>query len=102
MDKPHEFKDPLFPHQGGHQIKPPFPFIFNPGNLISIYTTLRIINEMKHKLGIEAALEYMAKYCGMVERTNPNLKQAVTASFKLVNIEKMYRDTVDSYKDGDA
>ena len=66
--------------------------VFSPANLVSIYTTLRILQTMRSQLGLEAMLEYIGKYILLVERDNPQLKLAVTQALKLMSVEKMYRD----------
>lgn len=74
---------------------PPKSFsIFSPQNLITIYTALRILDAMRQQLGLEAMLEYMAKYLTLIEKDNPPLKAAVTQALKLMKVERIYQDAV--------
>jgi hypothetical protein len=78
---------PDFPHAKD-------PSLFTPGNILTIYTTLCILSEMKKRLGLEAMLEYIEKYCRIVEGNNPELKSAVEKALMHVDAEKIYKDTM--------
>jgi hypothetical protein len=78
---------PNFPHAKASAF-------FTPGNILTIYTTLCIISEMKKRLGLEAMLEYIEKYCRIVEGNNPELKSAVARAIRQIDAEKIYRDTM--------
>lgn len=73
----------------------PAPNIFTtPANSVSIYTVLCILRRMKYQLGLEAMLEYHARYLETIETHNPQLKQAVAKALGLMSVEKMYKDAM--------
>lgn len=73
----------------------PFPNIFtNSANSIAIYTVLCILRRMKREVGLEAMLEYLDKYLGIIETHNPQLKQAVAKALGMMSVEKMYREAM--------
>ncbi len=76
------------PHQ-------PFPNIFTSStNSIAIYTVLCILRRMKQEVGLEAMLEYLDKYLGVIEANNPQLKHAVAKALGMMSVEKMYREAM--------
>jgi hypothetical protein len=68
--------------------------VFSPHNLVTIYTTIRILEAMRKQLGLEAMLEYIEKYLTLIEKDNPQLQTAVTQALTLMKVERLYRDTV--------
>lgn len=75
--------------------RPPFPNIFMTSvNFIAVYTVLCILRRMKQEVGLEAMLEYHARYLETIETHNPQLKSAVTKALCLMSVEKMYRDAM--------
>ncbi len=64
--------------------------INTPSNLIAIYTAVRILEEMRNKLGLEAMLEYLKSYRDEVEKESPRLKLAVNDAVKYLNVERLY------------
>ena len=66
----------------------------SPVNTIAVYTVLSILIKMKGSLGLEAMLEYMGRYLGTIEKHNPRLKYAVSRAIQLINIEKIYQESV--------
>ncbi len=72
-----------------------FPNILtNSTNSIAIYTVMCILRRMKDQLGLEAMLEYHARYLETIETHNPQLKQAITKALCLMSVEKMYREAM--------
>lgn len=67
--------------------------LLRPGNIVVIYTALRILFTMQKELGLEAMLDYHRKYIQTVEEKNPILKHAVNRALSLVNIEKIYKES---------
>ena len=61
---------------------------------IAIYTVLRILLKMQKILGLEAMLEYIAKYLDTIDKNNPHIKYAVSRATRLINIEKIYKEAV--------
>ena len=76
--------------------KPP-PFL-TPDNTIAIYTILSIMLKMKNFLGIEAMLEYVENYLSMIEKNNPQFKEAVKEALDLLSVEKLYKDAMGDEK----
>ena len=68
--------------------------LFTQENTVVVYTVLSILLRMKHRLGIEAMLEYLEKYLGTIEKHNPRFESAVRQALAVMNVEKMYRDAV--------
>ncbi len=64
--------------------------IFSPKSIITVYTILFILLEMRKQLGLEAMLEYLEKYITLLEKNNPNMKQAVSHASKYLSIHKIY------------
>jgi hypothetical protein len=50
---------------------------FPPEHLVAFYTLLKILMKMKKELGLEAMLEYMAKYIESIDSHNPTLAKAI-------------------------
>ncbi len=61
---------------------------------IAIYTVLKILLKMQKTLGLEAMLEYIAKYLEAIDKNNPQIKYAVSQATSLINIEKIYKEAV--------
>ena len=66
--------------------------IFLKNNAVAIYTLLVILTQIKSKMGLEAMLEYIEHYQELIERHNPDFKDAVKAALAMMSLEKMYRD----------
>jgi len=67
--------------------------LFRSGNIVVIYTALRILLAMQKQLGLEAMLEYHRKYLQTIEHDNPILKHAVSRALTLINVEKIYKES---------
>ncbi len=65
---------------------------FLKDNAVAIYTILAILTRLKTKVGLEAMLEYIEHYKKLIERYNPDFREAVDEAMALLNVEKMYRD----------
>lgn len=65
-------------------------------NTVAIYTTLKILSEIRTQLGLEVMLEYMGAYLLLIEKTAPMLKGAVGEAINLVSIEKLYKDMLNN------
>ncbi len=76
------------PHQPFHDIST------NSTNSIAIYTVLCILRRMKQEVGLEAMLEYHARYLETIETHNPRLKHAVAKALGMMSVEKMYREAM--------
>ena len=63
-----------------------------PDKTMTLYTGLRILVKMRQKLGLEAMLEYIEKYFFVIEKENPEIKDAVQRALSLMSVEKMYWD----------
>ena len=63
-------------------------------NWISIYTTFRILQQMKSQLGLEAMLEYIDQYQRMIETHNPKFKVIIERAFNMMSVEKLYKDAM--------
>ena len=70
--------------------------IFAPQNAVTIYTMFSILLSMKRTLGMEAMLEYMDQYVAIIDKHNPKFKFAVLQALSYMNIEKMYKDVMES------
>ncbi len=66
--------------------------IFLKNNAVALYTVLAILLQIKSKVGLEAMLEYIEHYQKLIERYNPDFKEAVSGALELIDVEKMYRD----------
>ncbi len=66
--------------------------IFLKDNAMTLYTMLAILMRIKSQVGLEAMLEYIEHYQTLMDRHNPDLKQAVQGVLELMDVEKMYRD----------
>ena len=86
-----ENKANQLPSQISPQKPPP---LFTPDNTVAIYTVLSIMMKMKNNLGMEAMLEYVAKYLSIIERNNPHFKDAVKDALDLLSVEKLYKDAM--------
>jgi len=71
------------------------PFL-TPRNVVAIYTVVHILLQMRRDLGVEAMLEYMETYLACLERDNPKFKKTIKMVLSLMDVEKMYRDAVES------
>ena len=66
--------------------------LFSPTNIITVYTVLSVFVKMKEKLGLEAMLEYMARYIEILGKDNPQMKHAVAHALTLIDVQKIYRE----------
>ncbi len=66
--------------------------LFLKNNAVAIYTLLAILLRLKNTLGLEAMLEYIEHYQKLIEKHNPEFKDAVEQAIALMSVEKMYRD----------
>ena len=64
--------------------------IFSPKDLISVYTVLLDLSQMKNRLGLEVMLEYADCYIRIVEARHPQLKKALLVSLQSTSIEQLY------------
>jgi hypothetical protein len=76
----------------------PITPIFLKNNAVAIYTLLAILLKVKNTMGLEAMLEYIEHYQNLIERHNPDFKDAVRAALAMMPIEKMYRDMTENEK----
>lgn len=67
------------------------PHLFKK-NAVAIYTLLVILTRIKNTMGLEAMLEYIEHYKILIERHNPEFRDAVAEALTLMSVEKMYRD----------
>ena len=89
MDKTNSFKS----NPQSRSSRPHNP-CFSPQNLIVVFTVLSLLIRMKEKLGFEAMLEYMAYYLRIVGTKNPSIQAAVGRALDVVDIERIYEDTL--------
>lgn len=61
-----------------------------PEHLVSFYTLLKILMKMKKELGLEAMLEYMAKFIEAIDSHNPKLSQAVSKTLEHIQTGVFY------------
>ncbi len=66
--------------------------IFLKNNAVALYTMLAILTRLKLEVGLEAMLEYIEHYQRLIERHNPDFRDAVAGALVLMDVEKMYRD----------
>ena len=59
---------------------------------IPVYTVLKILQKIRHQLGLEAMLDYTNYYLKIVETHNPDVKKAVEDALSHVNVEKIYKE----------
>jgi len=71
----------------------------SPATTIGIYTVLSVLMVMKSQLGLEAMLEYTSRYLRILEKHNPDVKDAVVKALKIVDVEVIYKDAM-RRKDG--
>ena len=76
----------------------PINMFTSPINMVAIYTVLTILVKMQNSLGLEAMIEYIAKYLSTIERHHPEMKKAVAQALTLMSVEKIYRETTSSGK----
>lgn len=83
-------KDPLdsFSTGCGKDVKN----LFSPSKIVIIYTSFKIIFQMKKILGLEAMLEYLSNYVWIVEKNNPQLKKTVEYALVSLDVERIYKD----------
>lgn len=67
-------------------------------NSVAIYTTFKITQEMRKKLGVEAMLEYVDNYCLIIEEFNPQVKTAVSRALSLIDVNRIYDTTLKNKK----
>ncbi|MCA9394885.1 MAG: hypothetical protein KC900_11825 [Candidatus Omnitrophica bacterium] len=58
---------------------------------IAVYTQLSILLRMRRELGLEAMLQYLEAYVQIVQRANPELKQAVDQALSMMSTKRIYR-----------
>lgn len=83
-------KESIRTKAGDHDYAPGENFFTSRNNQMVIYIASRILWAMKEQLGLEAMLEYLAKYIEMVNTHNPIVKEAVTQAVQLMDVKKMY------------
>jgi len=66
--------------------------IFARGDLIAIYTILRILHKMKKTLGLEVMLEYIDYYIGALEKANKELRSVTTQVLEIMDVGKIYQE----------
>ncbi len=70
--------------------------MFLKDNAIAIYTILAILTRIKNQVGLEAMLEYMEHYQNLIEKHNPDFRQAVRGALAIMDVEKLYRDITEN------
>jgi hypothetical protein len=70
--------------------------IFLKNNAVALYTMLAILTRLKSEVGLEAMLEYIEHYQKLIERYNPDFRQAVNGALDLMDVVKMYRDITEN------
>ena len=68
-------------------------------HMVALYTMLSILTRMKCELGLEAMLEYMAKYLTVIDSHNPIIASAVALALKQIPIEVIYNELGKSHND---
>ena len=61
----------------------------NP-RLISIYTVLLILRNMRDRLGIEAMVDFLEQYTKTIERVSPDIKEAVNDELLDRSLHELY------------
>ena len=67
-------------------------------NAVAIYTLLAILMRIRRTMGLEAMLEYIEHYQELIERYNPDFKDAIKEALAMMSLEKMYRDVTSNEK----
>ncbi len=82
------------PFHANPQNNSPHPHnkLLTPHNILIIFTFLSVLLRMKERLGLEAMLEYMARYREIIISRNPSVQRAVTRAMEMINVERMYYD----------
>ncbi len=65
---------------------------------IVIYAALRILNQMKKSLGIEAMLEYLDCSLDYIAKTSPGLRDATEEALKIISVEDIYKEILGNEK----
>lgn len=72
-----------------------FPFE-NHHAAITLYTIFSVLKRMRRELGLEAMIEYMDFYQNLIEKYNPQFKNAVGRALDVISVEKIYADAMKS------
>ncbi len=84
-------------HNESSKAKNPFrsKVFISQKHIIAVYTFLRVLVEMKRKLGLEAMLIYMEKVLSIIDDANKNFRDDVTYAIRLIDVERIYNDAVE-------
>jgi len=63
---------------------------------LNIYIVFRILEKMKREVGLGAMLQYLNKYINTFESNYPRNKTSVSEILDFVDIEEMYKESVDN------
>jgi hypothetical protein len=77
------------PSQG---VPPSHALLFPPEHAVAFYTFLAILLKMKHELGLEAMLEYMAKYLRTIDSHNPKIALAVGKALNVIPVDIIFNE----------
>ncbi len=69
-------------------------FLGIPSNVIAVYTVLNVLLKMRKDLGLEAMMEYIDRYLGVMEMSNPDMKRAVNVALSLVDVREIYDEAM--------
>jgi hypothetical protein len=61
---------------------------------VNTYTILKILEKMRHELGLEAMIEYLEMYLMTIESDNPKLKMAVSQALTVYNTATIYEEAM--------
>ena len=59
---------------------------------VNTYTMLKILDQMRKELGLEAMLEYLQIYLRTMEEDNPKVHLAVMQALKVNNVAQIYKE----------
>jgi hypothetical protein len=61
---------------------------------LAIYIIMRVLNQLRTQMGLEAMLEYLSKYIAKSDIRHKDFKAAFSIAMKTKNLQKIYEATV--------
>jgi hypothetical protein len=74
--------------------------LFPQQHSVALYTFLSILLRMKNELGLEAMLEYMAKYLTAIDSHNPKIAAAVGKALNAIPVAIIFHELTKYDKTG--
>jgi hypothetical protein len=59
---------------------------------IVVYTTLVVLNQMRHELGLEPMILFLERYIRSIEKSDPYIKEVIDSEMKKKALFRIYQN----------